>query len=288
LGIVTEATLQLVQHNPAAELAVLSLNSLDELHDILPRIIELKPSICEMINKTAIHQITRLSPNQLKGVLDNPAAEIHLILEFDDSKESAQKKAIKRLEKLAEKSGSSLRIADNNEEREKINKLRRAVATLFLETRGNAKAVPVAEDVSLPTARLVDFLHRAIEIYGKAQLQPAVWGQAGDGVVRMRPVLDLGQIGDRQKLFKLADMIYEAALTMGGSITASAGDGRVRAPYMKNVYGQEAHRMMLKVKQIFDPYGILNRGVKTATAEEVKALLRNEYSHQHHEHLSHN
>lgn len=287
LGIVTEATLQLVQHNPAVELAVLSLNNLAELQDILPRLIALKPSICEMINQAAIYEVTRISPNQLKGVLDNPAAAIHLILEFDDSKEAAQKKAIKNLSKLAEKSGGNLQVADNNEERERINKLRRSIATLFLEIRGNARAIPVAEDVSLPVARLVDFLQKATEIYAQARLQPAFWGHAGDGVVRMHPVLDLAQIGDRQKLFRVADSIYDTALTFGGSTTASSGDGRVRAPYTHKMYGQEAYKLMLWVKKIFDPHGILNRGAKTASAEEVRAMLRSDYARGRHEHLHH-
>lgn len=286
LGIVVEATLRLVEHNPGVELAVLSLNSLYELHDVLPEIIKLKPSICEMVNKAAVYEITRANPNQLKGVLDNPSAEMHLILEFDDAKEAAQKKAIKQLTKLAEKTSSYLRVADTNEERERVHKLQRAVATLFLQAKGNAKAVPVAEDVSLPLERLVDFLNRAAEVYSLAQLPPAIWGHAGDGVVRMHPVLDLAQTGERQKLFKLSGMIYDAALTMGGSISAAAGDGRIRAPYLGNVYGQEARQLMLRVKKIFDPAGILNPGVKTATMDEVRALLRSEYVQPHHEHLA--
>jgi FAD/FMN-containing dehydrogenase len=287
LGIVTEATLQLVPHNPAVELAVLSLGNLADLHDLLPQVIALKPSVCEMINKAAIFRIASLSPNQLKGILDNPSADIHLIMEFDDSKEGAQRKAIKQLAKLAEKAGAAFRVADSNEERDKIYKLRRAVATLFLETKGNAKAVPVAEDVSLPLDRMTDFLHRAIEIYAAAELQPAMWGHAGDGVIRMHPVLDLAQIGDRQKLFKVADLIYNTALTMGGSVSASAGDGRIRAPYLKNIYGQDMQQLMMRVKQIFDPHGILNRGVKTASPDEIKALMRSEYTHNRHEHLPH-
>jgi FAD/FMN-containing dehydrogenase len=288
LGIISEATLQLVRHNPLAELAVLSLDSLSEMQDILPRLLELEPSICEMLNRAAVVQINKSNPSRLKGLLQNPAAEIHLILEFDDSKEGAQKKALKQLAKVAERSGGYLMIAANNEDRDKINKLRRAAASLHLEGRGPAKAVPVAEDVSIPIDRLADFLKQATDIYLGGGLQPAVWGHAGQGVVRMHPMLDLSQLGDRQKLYKIQDMIYNAALNMGGSISASAGDGRVRAPYLGHVYGQDARRLMLQVKKIFDPYGILNRGVKTATAEDVKTMLRSEYSRPWHEHLPHN
>jgi len=41
---------------------------------------------------------------------------------------------------------------------------------------------------------------------------------------------------------------------------------------------EELSSLMLKVKKIFDPHGILNPGVKTASTEEVKAFLRTEYS----------
>jgi FAD/FMN-containing dehydrogenase len=159
--------------------------------------------------------------------------------------------------------------------------------SLHLESQGGAKAVPVAEDVSVPIDRLADFMSRVNEIYSGGGLPPALWGHAGDGVVRMHPLLDLSQIGDRQKLYKLQDLVYNSALNMGGSISASAGDGRVRAPYMGHVYGKEARQLMIDVKQIFDPYGILNRGVKTATAEEVKSLMRTEYSRAGHEYLPH-
>jgi FAD/FMN-containing dehydrogenase len=116
-------------------------------------------------------------------------------------------------------------------------------------------------------------------------LKPAIWGHAGDGVVKMHPVLDLGQIGDRQKLFKVSDLIYNTALTMGGSISASSGDGRIRAPYLGHVYGKEVRQLMLAIKKIFDPHGILNPGVKTASADEVKQLVRSEYNYSRHEHL---
>jgi len=42
--------------------------------------------------KAALQQVNRLNPTQLKGTLDYPGDAIHLIIEFDDGKEAAQKK----------------------------------------------------------------------------------------------------------------------------------------------------------------------------------------------------
>jgi len=129
-------------------------------------------------------------------------------------------------------------------------------------------------------------LRRAADIYEENGLIGAAWGHAGDGVVRMQPMLDLGQVGDRQKLFKVSEAIYDVVKDLDGSISAAAGDGRLRAPYITNVHSSEYYDLILKVKKIFDPYGILNPGVKTASAEEVKTLMRGEYNlAHHHEHL---
>jgi FAD/FMN-containing dehydrogenase len=287
LGIITEATLHLTRHNPVTELAIISLPDFDALHDILPKILGLKPSVCEMINMAAVQQVMRLNPSQLRGVLDHPADAVHLIIEFDDGKEAAQKKGLKSLRKMSERAGGHWQPIVSSEDRDKVNKLRRSVAALFWHDASGRRAIPVAEDVSLPLDRMTDFMKQSWQIYDSAGLLPAMWGHAGDGIVRMSPSLDLAQVGDRQRLFKLSDDIYKAAVSMGGSITGSAGDGRVRAPYIGHVYGPEMHRLMMQVKKIFDPYGILNRGVKTATAQEVRASLRTDYTHHRHEHLPH-
>jgi FAD/FMN-containing dehydrogenase len=263
-----------------------SLDDLNDLHEVLPKILELKPSICDMLNRAAVEQITKINPKQLSGLIARPRAAIHLFVEFDNQKDGAQKKSMKQLKKITEKVGGEFQPAENPEQQEKLRKVRESVTTILTQPKGQSKAIPVAEDVCVPITNLVEFLHKATEVYAGAGLVAPAWGHAGDGVVRMQPVLDLGQLGDRQKLFKLSDSIYRAAVDMDGSTSASAGDGRVRAPYGPLMYGSEVHNLMLKVKKIFDPYGILNPGVKTASSEDVKAILRGDYSLEHrHEYL---
>jgi FAD/FMN-containing dehydrogenase len=286
LGIITEATLEASKYNPVTKVALASFDNLDDLHEVLPKILALKPSILDMMNRSAVDQISRVNPNQLKGLLARPQAAIHLFVEFDNVKDVAQKKAVKQLKKIVEKAGGDYQIAHTPEDQDKIWKVRQSVTTILTQPKGQSKAVPVAEDVSIPVDNLVEFMHTAAEIYASSGLVAPAWGHAGDGVVRMQPMLDLGQLGDRQKLFKLTDGIYRSAIKMEGSISASAGDGRVRAPYSVFQYGHELHDIMLKIKKIFDPYGILNPGVKTAHEDEVKALLRGDYSLVHrHEYL---
>lgn len=286
LGIITEASLEVVPYNPSTELALVSLSSIADLHDVLPKILELKPSICDMIDRTAIEQVTKINPNQLQGVLARPKAAIHLLIEFDDQKEGAQKKALKQLKKISDKVEAVCQFATTTEDQDRLRKVRQSITSILTSPQGQAKAVPVAEDVCVPVSRLSEFIEQVTQIYAQNGLTASIWGQAGDGVVRMHPVLDLGQLGDRQRLFKLADAVYHAAVELEGSITASAGDGRVRSPYMAYQFGKDYNELLQKVKKIFDPHGILNPGVKSASLDQVKALVRGDYNQDHrHEHL---
>jgi FAD/FMN-containing dehydrogenase len=281
LGIITEATLAAETYTPLTKLAVVSLNDLNDLNDVLPKILKLKPSMCDMINRSVVEQVTRLNPKQLGGLLKLPRAAIHLFVEFDDAKEANQKKQIKQLKKILQKVDGAFDLAQKPEEHTRLRKIRESVTTILTSPKGQSKAVPVAEDICVPVSNLVEFLHTATEIYASMGLVAPAWGHAGDGIVRMQPMLDLAQVGDRQKLTKLSDAIYKAAIGMDGSITASAGDGRVRASYTRAMYGPEIHNLMLQVKKAFDPFNILNPGVKTASQEDVKALMRGDYSLAH-------
>ncbi len=286
LGIVTEASLKVVEHNPIVKSAMISLYDLNELTELLPKIVELRPSIFDMINRAAIEQIRSINPHQLGDLLEAPKAELHLFIEFDDQKDATQKKQMKKLAKLVAKTGGIFRGAFTPEDQEKLIKVRQSVGTIITQPHGQSKAVPIAEDIFVPPPQLVTFLTKATELYAACGLSAAAWGHAGNGVVRMQPVLDLGQLGDRQKLFKLSEAIYKLAIALGGNISAGAGDGRIRAPYTAWVYGAELHSVMMKIKKIFDPHGTLNPGVKTASLAEIKALMRGEYNlGHHHEHL---
>jgi FAD/FMN-containing dehydrogenase len=89
-------------------------------------------------------------------------------------------------------------------------------------------------------------------------------------------------VGDRQKAFRILDEYYNLVISLGGSTSGEHGDGRIRAPYLEKLYGPETYQLFTKVKQIFDPYGTLNPGVKIGvTIDHIKPLLRSTYTMDH-------
>lgn len=279
LGIVTEALMRVVAHNPVTKMALISMQSYDHLQDCIDKVLELKPSMLEVVNGALVDQMMQINPNQIDGILPSPKTAVVLLVEFDDDKDGKQTRAMKRLQKIASRWHASFQIAEKPEEQESMLTLRRSVGSLMAHSTDRRKMLPVADDIAVPPSSFAAAMQKIENLYRDLDLPAAVWGHAGDGVIRAQPLLDLSQLGDRQKLFKITEEIYHFAIEQGGTTSASHGDGRMRAPYLKQLYGEDIFNLFIKIKAIFDPYNTLNPGVKFGTSnDDLKALLRSDYT----------
>ena len=142
-------------------------------------------------------------------------------------------------------------------------KVRQSSWSYIAHNDGLKKAIPLINDSAVPPERLSDLINGIYGLFRQVDIKPvAFWGHAGDGILKMQPHLNLSQVGDRQKAFRLLDEYNKLVISLGGTISAASGDGRLKAPYLESVYGPEAYALLSKVKQIFDPYSTLNPGVK--------------------------
>ena len=131
----------------------------------------------------------------------------------------------------------------------------------------------------MPQENFKEFVHKIYGLFKKHGLESAVWGHAGNANLHMQPFLDLSQLGDRQKVFKIMDEYYAMVMKMGGSTAGEHNDGRLRAPYLPALYGPEMYKIFEATKKIFDPHAILNPGVKIGvTKEDQLRDLRHEYN----------
>ncbi|MBI4034569.1 FAD-binding oxidoreductase [Candidatus Saccharibacteria bacterium] len=272
LGLITEAVLSLETWQAETMSAIVSLDSTKTLAGLLAKITELRPSMLAVVGRSSIELTKKLNPHRLGSGLHYPASAIHLLVEFDNPKEADRKKLVKNLKKLANKASADFQSTSQDE----LAWLRHTLEFASREPQGGAWLVPVADSLNLPLTELTDFIEAATDLLKLTNAPSSFWGDVG-GNLRVQSLLDLSKVGDRQKLTKLADGLQQACLERGGSPAAGLGEGRVRTAYARQFYGEQLHDLMLAVKKIFDPRGILNPGVKTASWDEVKKLMREDY-----------
>ncbi|HET9174170.1 MAG TPA: FAD-binding oxidoreductase [Candidatus Saccharimonadales bacterium] len=284
LGVLSEITLATEEFNPVTTLLMASFASLRQAQDA---ILELRamndgPSAIEMVDGNLLQAVHDINPNQLKGIINTPFPPVVLLVEFDDPNERHQKSGVKKAKHIFDHHATSHIVETDLERQEQLWKARQAAGIVTGHTEGLVKAVPVIDDAVVPVERFADYLTGVYALFKKENLKVAVWGHAGDGNVHLQPSLNIGQIGDRQKLLRLMDEFYKLVISLGGSSSGEYNDGRMRAPYLERLYGTELYTVFQKLKQIFDPYGTLNPGVKmNVSLDDIKPLIRQEFGLNH-------
>lgn len=284
LGIVTEAIVETESYNPNTTLLVASFQDIEDTTKAIAELRKLasSPSSIEMVDEHLLNFIDKINPNQLKGLLEKPFSKVVLLVEFDDPNARMQKRMVKKAKKILDNYSASVFVESDIEKQENLWKIRHSASSVASYYEGNTKALPIIEDGVVPPEKIGEYIHSVYNLFARYNLQVALWGHAGTGNLHMQPLLDLSNLGDRQKIFRLMDEYHTLVIGMGGSISGEHGDGRLRGPYLAQQYGTEVYDLFARVKKIFDPHGTLNPKVKIGVnLEDIKPLLRNEYSMAH-------
>ncbi len=281
LGIVTEIDLTTEPYNQQATLLVGFFDSMDSADRAVMELKKLNPCALEFIDINLLNFLDEHNPKQLAGLVEKPYPQIVLLVEFDNPAR-IEKKLAKRAAKILEKHAMSYKSESDPEKRDELWKIRHSAAAVIWQTVGTSKALPIVEDGIVPVEKFPEYIHNVYKMFEKYGEKIALWGHAGNANIHMQPFIDLSKTSERQKVFKIIDEYYRMVISLGGSTSGEHSDGRLRAPYLKELYGDAMYEILQKTKHIFDPYGTLNPGVKIdVKLKDIVPLLRTEYSMEH-------
>ena len=281
LGIITEMILRLDNYKPQTTTMVVGCLAIADAKDALEAIIQAKPSRLEFVDQASLELAQASHIASLNDFLDEenllPAAM--LFIEFDDHGRKAKHKAKKLAKALDKADGYTISYDDDFElQANWWQTLQQIHIALANEASGEHRALPIIEDASVPRDMFERYINATHDLAKKHHTNLAIWGSLGSGIMHARPQLDLKRLGDRQKVFKLAEGYYEMIAGLGGSVAAGYGEGRVRAAYLDKQYSQEVIELFKATKKIFDPYNMLNPGVKVGTdSKQLVDRLRDSY-----------
>jgi FAD/FMN-containing dehydrogenase/Fe-S oxidoreductase len=260
LGIVSEATLKLVEKPSATLTALIHFRRLEEVGDAVPRLLELEPSALEVMDANTLDLIGRAK----HGVPADTAATLLIELDSDsldvDLRERAERMtAVCRAFKLA----AELTLAFDPVRREELWKARKALYPTLYRFDALKKPINFVEDVVVPVERMSELI-RYLERFFEGQRVPvAIFGHVGNGNAHIVPLLNLNNDNEFSKMVQAYHEIHGVVLShFSGSICGEHGDGRVRAEYVRKMFGEDLYRLFVQVKKSFDPGNILNPGIK--------------------------
>lgn len=282
LGAVTEITLRHMPYNPNTHLLVGYFEGIEQAAQAVELIMPLKPSALEIVDKHLLQFLHEHDPSQIEGLFPERLPGIVLLVQFDDEKQRQQASKAKKTMRVFQEYAYDAKLSTDPAEQTRLWKIRRGAAAIIWKFRGKKKALPIIEDGVVPLEQMPKFLEQVYKLFDKYELDIAVWGHAGNANFHLQPFMNLGSQVDRKKMFELMNDFYRMVIDMGGSTCGEHNDGRLRAPYLKRLYGEQLYGVFEDVKKVFDPLNIFNPGVKIGVAlKDLPKLLRKEYSMQH-------
>jgi FAD/FMN-containing dehydrogenase/Fe-S oxidoreductase len=143
----------------------------------------------------------------------------------------------------------------------KVWELRRAGQGLMSNVVGDAKPREVVEDTAVAVedlpAYIAEFDTLMREKYG---ISCVYYAHAGAGELHTRPLFNL-KTEEGLKMFRgIATDVAALVKKYRGSLSGEHGDGRLRGEFIRFMVGDGCYAMMRRVKETFDPAGLLNPG----------------------------
>jgi FAD/FMN-containing dehydrogenase/Fe-S oxidoreductase len=264
LGIVSEAKIMLAEKPAATLTALIHFRSLEEIGEAVPQLLTLQPSALEVMDANTLNLIGRGK----HGIPDDAAATLLVELDADSLVVDLRGKAdamaaICRPYKLA----SELTLAFDASQREQLWKARKALYPTLYRFDAKKKPINFVDDVVVPAERISELIRYLEEFFGGQQVPVAIFGHIGNGNAHIVPLLDVNEAGDFQKMVQAYQEIHATVLNrFGGSICGEHGDGRVRAGFVKTMFGEKLYDLFVQVKKAFDPGNIFNPGIKLSEA----------------------
>ena len=276
LGVILEAKVKLVPLPKAKAVMVIGFGDLLEALAAAPAILEHKPSAIEVMDRAILSgagQNAGLEKTRREFIAGDPAATLCVEM-YDDSKEALPPRlAALEADLRGKKFGESYRAETDLAQQQRIWGLREAALGLSMAVKEDAKSISFVEDTAVAPGKLSEFIGRFLEIIREHETTAGIYAHASVGCLHVRPVVNLKTADGVAKFESIANAVAELVLEYGGALSGEHGDGLVRSPFMRQMFGDALYEAFRDIKRTFDPHNIFNPG-KITDAAPVTSNLR--------------
>ncbi|MCB0211848.1 MAG: FAD-binding protein [Anaerolineae bacterium] len=274
LGVITEATLNLMPRPKMTALGIIQFNDMIAALEATNIILELNPSAVELMDRLLV-ELTRQQPQyarMLTFVEGTPEAIV--VVEFYGKSEAELTAKLDRLEQhlTRHKIGQRFSRATSAQAQADVWGVRKVGLGLFMSIRGDYKPIPVIEDFAVPVETLPGYMTDILNLAKQYDTRLAIYGHASAGCLHIRPLINVKTAEGVQIMKEIGEAGAEIVFQCGGVISGEHSDGLQRSYFNEKLFGPALYGAMQQIKTIFDPENLLNPGKVVAAPDPTKNL----------------
>ncbi|RNF81880.1 FAD-binding and (Fe-S)-binding domain-containing protein [Streptomyces botrytidirepellens] len=250
LGVLTEATVRLVEAPAARALAVLGYPDESAAAEAAHTLLPYGPLTVE-----------GMAADLVAGASGLPKGGAWLFVEVGGT---GREEAYARAEEIARAAAHATTdhtvVADPAGQRA-LWRVREDASGTATRMPDGSEAWPGWEDCAVPPARLGAYLRDFRALMAQHGLRGTPYGHFGDGCIHVRIDFDLMREAGVRVFRDFSTDLADLVVTHGGSLSGEHGDGLARAELLPRMYGDEMVGLFHRFKDLWDPANGLNPGV---------------------------
>jgi FAD/FMN-containing dehydrogenase/Fe-S oxidoreductase len=276
LGVVLEAKLNLVPLPKAKAVMVIGFEHLLESLTAAPVILQHKPSAVEVMDKHILdftRQNAVLDKIRNTYVSGDPGATLCVEMYADQKEDLPPRMQALEEDLRGRKLGYHYHTETDLAGQARVWSLREAALGLSTAMKDDAKSISFVEDTAVSPEKLSPFIGRFMELVRGHNTTAGVYAHASVGCLHVRPVINMKTDEGVRQFEAIANDVAKLVLEFGGALSGEHGDGLVRGPFMRQMFGDTLYEAFREVKRTFDPQGIFNPG-KIVNSPPMTSNLR--------------
>jgi FAD/FMN-containing dehydrogenase/Fe-S oxidoreductase len=259
LGVATRLTFRLLPKPERDTLVVAFMDDIVASARAVQAILPMGPSGIEIMDRSLL-RLARSEAPALRSAIPANVDNI-LLVEFDDP--DCVENARTAREMLASGGFTDrVHMAVTPAEKADFWGVRKAAVPILYRLTGERKILALIEDAAVPTDQLVEYFEGIYRILGNHGVDFVTYGHIAKGLLHTRPLLNLKDPADVERLRLIADDFFDLVHGLGGAVSGEHGDGRLRSAYIRRQY-PTISPLFSQVKSLLDPAGIFNPEIIT-------------------------
>lgn len=223
-------------------------------------------SACELLDKTFL-DVAAAGPLPVEIP---PGTEAVIMAEAEADSTATAGAIVAAIVAACERAGATaVRVASTADAEQKLWALRHAASPILSRLDPSLKSMQFIEDGAVPPSRLAEYVRGVRAALARQKIRGVIFGHAGDAHIHVNPLVDVRCPDWRARIDALLADVTALVASLGGTVAGEHGDGRLRAPLLRSVWGSDIVERFALVKRAFDPDGILNPGTKIPRAEDI-------------------